>query len=115
VTATGLAESEGTARLRAVRMTGAEPPLEARYACSAGDLERHQHAFADAAFADLISNRDYVGYRLMPDGKGSGEEPERRHRLVKVASRDSERTHQRASRVRELGIRDFLPSDPSGV
>jgi hypothetical protein len=114
VTTTRLAETEGATGPRAVGVTGAEPPVKASYAPSARDLERHQHAFADAPLADLISDCDYVGHRLMPDGKGPREEPERRHRLVEVAPRDSERTHERTSRVREVRIRDFLPVNPSG-
>jgi hypothetical protein len=83
----------------AVGVTRAEAPVAAGHARPAGDLERDQHALADAARADLVSDRDHLGHHLVPDRERSGEEAHRRHRLIEIAPRDRERTYERAGRV----------------
>jgi hypothetical protein len=51
----------------------------------------------------------------MPHREWPGEEPERRHGVIKVAARNGKRSHQRATRIRELRIRNLLPSDLAGL
>ena len=115
VTSTRLTESKRTPRSRAVRMTRAEAPVTASHARPAGDLKRDEHPLADASRADLVSNCDHLGHRLVPDRERPGKEAHRRHRLVEITSRDRERTHERATGVRGLWFRSLLPGDPSSL
>jgi hypothetical protein len=78
-------------------VTRAETPVTARHAPPARDLKRDEHSLADPACADLIADRDHLGYRLVADRERPREQAHRRHRLVKIAPRDRERTHQRAT------------------
>jgi hypothetical protein len=82
VTATRLAESERTPGPRTVGVTRAEALVPAGDAFSARNLKRDEHPLADAALADLVPDRDYLGHRLVSNCKRPGEEAERGHRLV---------------------------------
>ena len=110
-TATRLAESERSARPRAIGVAGTEAPVSASHARSAGDLKRHEHALAHAALAYLVPHGDHLGHRLVPNRKGPGEEAERCHRVVEVTTGDGERAHERTPWVGELRVRSFLPGD----
>jgi len=115
VTPTRLTESKRTPRSGAVGVTRAEASVTASHARPAGDLKRDEHPLANTARADLVSNRDHLGHRLVPDRERPREEAHRRHGLVEITARDRERTHERATRVRGLWFRSLLPDDPSSL
>jgi hypothetical protein len=114
VIAAGLAESECTARPRAVGVTRAKASVTASRTRSAGDLKRNENALPDAPFADLGADGDHLGHRLVSDREGPGEETERRHRAIEVTARNGERPHERRAPVTQHGLRSFLPRDTSG-
>jgi hypothetical protein len=115
MTSTRFTKSKRTPRSGAVGVTRAEAPVTASHARPTGNLKRDEHPLTDAARADLVSNRDHLGHRLVPDRERPREEARRRHRLVEITPRDRERTHERAPRVRGLWFRNLLPGDPSSL
>jgi hypothetical protein len=94
-------------------VTRAESLVPASHTCPARDLKRDEHPVADAAFADVVSNRDHLGHRLMPDRERPGKDAHRRHRLIQITPRDRERSHQCGGGIREPWFRSLLPGDPS--
>jgi hypothetical protein len=98
--ATRLAESECTARTRAISVARATAPVTAGCADPTGHLKRHEHALADTALVDLASHGDHLANGLVPDSEWPREQTGGRHRPIEIASSDGERTHERAARVR---------------
>jgi hypothetical protein len=77
--------------------------------------ERDKHPLADTARGDLVTDRDHLGHRLVPDRERPWEEAHRRHRPVKITPRDRQRTYQRATGIRDLRFGSLLPCNTSSV
>jgi hypothetical protein len=112
--ATRRPEPERTSGGGSITMTGAEPSLPARDACTAGHLERDQYPFTNSPLDHLIANGHDLGDELVPDREWPGKDPLHGHWLIEITSGHGDRPQQRSSRVQEFRRLDLLPLDSTG-
>jgi len=110
-TATGLAESEGSADSSAIRGAAAKASVLTRRTGSARHLERHQDSITTAMLSNLLADGHDLCDGFVTESKRPGEEPGGRHGKVEIAPCHRERPHHCASRIGRDGVRLLSPLD----